>query len=70
MSNNDPVRLTATKSDAEKATEYKQALGEKLAEACSIITAAKRDGIIIQFQIGTDALGKSFVGDLKALREL
>lgn len=64
------VRLETVKTDVEKAAEYKRKLSEKLSEVCTLYTDAKREGIMLSFQLQFDAMGRFFVGQLMATKEL
>ena len=62
--------LTTVKGDVEKAQDYKKRLAELLQPVCDLVTEAKRDGIILNYQCMNDATGRQFVSSLSALKEL
>ncbi len=65
------LRMLATKSDSEKAVEYRERLGKLFVPVCELLTEAKlKDGLDVGFSITTDAMGRSFVNVLKVTREL
>lgn len=54
----EPVRLIASKTDAEEADEIRAALKAPLEECAKIITEARAKGLVIQFNISADAFGR------------
>ena len=70
LQDNNVLRLETSKTDAEKATEYKKQLGEALKPICEIMGAAKRDNIMLSWSIQHDALNRFFLASLMATKEL
>ncbi len=70
MSALSPLRLERVETDQEKAAKLKTEIASALGQICEVMTRAKKEGIIIAFQIQTDALGHSFVANLTASKEL
>lgn len=70
MNNTSPTHLTTVKTDLEKAREYKERLSAIFPGVCDIMTDAKREGILISWSIVPDAMGKFFVAQLTATKDL
>jgi len=51
------IQLTPTKSDTEKAQDYKAEITPVLEQACRIISSARREGLDINFALGPDQFG-------------
>jgi len=64
------VHFLKTKTDQEKATEYKNRLRTTLEEAAKIMDEAGRDGIILNFALGRDGFGLMRVQDVNASKPL
>lgn len=64
------VGLPTGKTDKERAAEYRERLMELLAPVCELLTIAERDGIRINLNISRDALGRSFISDISAIKPL
>jgi len=63
--------LQVIKGDIEKAQEYKEELMRLLEPVCALVTKAKQaDKITMNFQLAVDAMGKQFVANLTAMKEL
>lgn len=64
------VTLVTTKSDEERAAEYKAQMRAAADKVCEIVTAAKRDGILISWQMSWDAAGRAFVSSVDSMKPL
>lgn len=62
--------VTTSKSDEERAAEYKAALRAHAEGICAVMTAAKKDGIMIGWEIGWDAAGRAFVQSINSMKPL
>lgn len=63
-------RLERVETDLEKARKYKERLKPLLRQVCDVLSEAKRDNIIINYQTTQDATGNHFISLLTALKEL
>jgi len=64
------VALVTTKSDDERAAALKAALRVHAEKLCEVITTARRDGILLSWQLGWDAAGRAFVQSIDAMKPL
>jgi hypothetical protein len=64
------TQLPVVQGDREKGRIYKERLAVLLQPVCELLTEAKREEILLTFQLQQDALGRSFVGSLVAHKEL
>ena len=64
------VRLPTTKKDSEKAADYRDRLRPLLEQTCSIITEARREGLIIGFNLSADQFGIQRVGMIDVTKPL
>jgi hypothetical protein len=62
--------LSTVKTDVQKAKEYKSRLALPLASICEIMTEARLEGILISWNVTADAMGKFFVAQLTATKDL
>lgn len=70
MSEATVTRLETVKTDAEKAREFRHTFAELMIPVCKLMTEARRDGIVISFNVATDAMGNSFLAGLATTKEL
>lgn len=57
-------------TDAQLAEEYRERMNKALFEVLNIINEARRQGIVINFQLGEDGFGRQAVGALHILKKL
>jgi hypothetical protein len=62
--------IEGTKSDADKAKEYKAELRTRLEEVCAILNRANADGLVLGFNITRDGFGRNVIGALDATKPL
>lgn len=62
--------VTTLKTETERAKEYRQRIEQKLAELCSILDEAAKDGLRIGFQTGINAFGRYVVAQLEIVKWL
>jgi len=68
---NDAIaRLEPTKSDADKAADYRARIRPLLEQACEIISEARRNGLGIGFNLAPDQFGIQRVGDISVTKPL
>jgi hypothetical protein len=65
-----PPQLVPSKSDVEKAREYKDQLAALAAPICELMTKAKSEGILMSYSLQPDATGRFFINMLSAVKEL
>lgn len=66
----DTPTLVTTKSDADKAKSYRDQIRPLLEQACEIITAARRDGLVIGFALAPDQGRTQRVGNIDISKPL
>lgn len=68
----EPVHLNPVpgKSDAEKAAAYRERLRPLLQQVADVITEARREGLIVNFNIAPDEFGRAQVGNIGVTRPL
>jgi hypothetical protein len=64
------VTLTQPKTEEERVAEYKAALRTHAEKLCEVMTAARRDGLILSWQAGWDVAGRAFVQSVDAMKPL
>jgi hypothetical protein len=62
--------VTTSKSDEQRAAEHKAALRVHAEKVCEVVTAAKRDGIMIGWEMGWDPAGRAFVQAINTMKPL
>lgn len=55
---NEAVTLVPGQTDAEKAEKYRKELTESLKPVIEILERAKRDGLVVQWNIAADEFGR------------
>ena len=66
----DIATLVPCKSDADLATEYRAELAPILEQVCDIFSRARKDGIILNFNISADQYGRMRVNEVSAVKPL
>ena len=57
-------------TDEERAAEHKAALREHAEKICEVMTAARREGVMLSWNIGWDVAGRAFVQSVDAMKPL
>ena len=65
-----PIEFIPPFTDAERAADLRNKLRPILEQACEIITAARRDGLIISFNLSPDQYGVTRVMALDVVKPL
>lgn len=64
------VSLVSGASDAERAQRLRADLEGPLAKVIEVVNEARRDGLVVSFNIGPDAYGRIVVKELSIVRPL
>lgn len=64
------MRLETTKSDSEKAAEYRAKLVPLLEHACAILNSARSEGLIVGFNVNPDQYGRHRIQAIDVTRPL
>lgn len=67
---NKVVALEQPKSDEQRAAEYKVEVRKLVESICDVMTAARREGLVLSWQIGWDAAGRAFVHTVDSVKPL
>ena len=66
----DIATLVPCKSDADLAAQYRAELAPLLDQVCDIFGRARKDGIVLDFNIGADQYGRMRVNEVSAVKLL
>ncbi len=58
------------RTDAEKAAAYRIEVAAHLAVVCEVLNRARKDGLVVSFQIGPDPYGNSSVQSIGVVKPL
>lgn len=64
------VTIPSAMTDADKAADVRAKLRPLLDKVCEIITQARRDNLVVTFNLGPDQYGRQQVGTLDILKPL
>lgn len=66
----DSVKLVTGPTDVERASDLKARSSKPLEELCRIMDDARKDGLVLNFNIATDNFGRHTVGSLTVVKPL
>lgn len=66
----EPIKLITTRSDADVATDIKNALADRLARVCELMDAAQDTGLTVNFSIGKDWRNRNVIVGLSVVKVL
>lgn len=62
--------VTEFRTDAQKAASYRVEIAAYLAQVCEVLNRARRDDLVVSFQIGPDQYGQSNVQNIGVVKPL
>lgn len=65
-----PIQLAPGKSDADKATAYKESVRPLLMQVAKLVEEARKDGMVITFGMGQDQFGREAITYLNVVKPL
>lgn len=66
----EPIKLITTRSDADVATDIKNALADRLARVCELMDVAQDAGLTVNFSIGKDWRNRNVIVGLSVVKVL
>ncbi len=67
---NTPANVETLRTEAQKAADYRAEIMPILDQACEIISRARKEGLIIGFNISPDQYGRSRVAEITIVKPL
>lgn len=64
------ITLVPGKSDQQKADEYRDEIRAALTSVCEIMGRARRDGLVVTFNLGLDGFGRDQIANLQISKPL